>query len=104
VHPATYAEQLVEWLKENEGKSWGWVTFQRITLTSPPDKWPPTIRLEYTVDGEHRVDEGPELTITPDWSLYAASEFWIGVTLAHFDEQGLIPLTPEEQAALDAQR
>jgi len=52
------------------------------------------IRLEYRAKGEHRTDEAQWPDIGPDSSPYGASEFWLGVTLAHFDEKGLIDQTP----------
>ena len=64
---------------------YGLVTVDRFTLVLPPNAWPPDIRLEYTVDGEPRGEEGPELTITPDWPPRAAADFWWGVTVALWD-------------------
>src|SRR5262249_13884994 len=61
-----------------------------ITLGSPPNEWPPTIRIAYRVRGEHHVDEGgivPFVDIGLASSLRAEADAQIGLFVAHVDEQ-----------------
>jgi len=79
----------------------GWDDIKAITLISPPDQWPATIRLEYvTAAGEHRVDESEWEGLNPEaeWpgdhdpitSTRSEAEMFLTLTLAHLDEHGLL--------------
>src|SRR5215472_11006346 len=66
---------------------------EAITLVSPPQAWPMTIRLEYSIGGQRPVEESGwgGLTDEPsDWSVISTrseAEMWLGLTLAHLDEE-----------------
>ena len=86
----THAEEMVAFLQGYLGKVSEGVTIDKISLVSPPDEWPPTIRLEYTVGTEHRVDEsGWEGVGHLAGSTRAEADIWFGITMAGLDEQGL---------------
>lgn len=88
----THAELLIGHAQAFVGKG-DWLDIEAITLVSPPDAWPCTIRMEYSIDGVHHVDESEWDGITgqesPDWdvlSTWGEADMFMGIWSAHLDE------------------
>jgi hypothetical protein len=86
------AQVLVEDLRRRwTGLRWGPILLEEITLISPPDTWPPTIRLDFRNGEEHRRWEDVwDDDLLRNASLEAASHLWLAIIQGHMCEAGLM--------------
>jgi hypothetical protein len=60
------------------------IVLEEITLQSPPDAWPPVIRLDYTIDGGPGRWEAPwGDQVMRESSIEAAASLWLAVVHVH---------------------
>ena len=87
------AKALVDRLRADwlHGLDWAPVVIADIALVSPPDAWPPVIRLDFRA-GERPVRwEDPwEGDVLRNDSLEAASNLWLAIVHADMCEQGYL--------------
>ena len=86
------AELLVEELRRRwTGLRWGRVVLDAITLTSPSEAWPPTIRIDYRVGDKRQSWEDPwDVDLLREEPLGSAANVWLGIVHGHMSEQGLL--------------
>jgi hypothetical protein len=87
------AKALVDRLRADwlHGLDWKPVVIEDIALMSPPDTWPPVIRLDFRAgDRQVRWEDPWDGEILRDDSLAAASNLWLAIVHAHLCEQGYL--------------
>jgi hypothetical protein len=75
-----------DWLR---GLDWTPVVIEDIALASPPDAWPPVIRLDFRAgDRLVRWEDPWDGEVLRDDSLDVASNLWLAIVHAHMCERG----------------
>jgi hypothetical protein len=81
------ARQLVDEMQQWRGLVWGPqhpIVLEEIGLQSPPDTWPPVIRLDYSIDGIAGRWEAPwDDQVMRESSIEAAASLWLAIVHAH---------------------
>ena len=74
-------------LQQWRGLEWGSrhpIVLDAISLESPPDAWPPRIRLDYRIGGRRgRWAETWDDEVTRDASIEAAANLWLAIVHTH---------------------
>src|SRR6266487_4523985 len=81
------ARRLVDEMQQWRGLVWGPqhpIVLEEISLQSPPDVWPPVIRLDYTIDGIRGRWEAPwDDQVMQESSIEAGAGLWLAIVHAH---------------------
>ena len=81
------AQELVDALQQWRGLEWGPqnpIVLELISLESPPDAWPPRIRLDYRIGGRRgRWEEAWDNEMMRNSSIEAAANLWLAIVHIH---------------------